>query len=130
MATYELDRALFDPRQLGIVAQVVNHLVATTQNGGHVDLPAGGLRESNPTHPARLGQRLGWPQQGLGGHAGIERALPADQLALDQRHGKTVIGQAPGAHLPGGTGAEDDHIEVFSAHEQLLDWLRDMRAVA
>jgi hypothetical protein len=63
---------------------------------------------------------LGRSQQSLGGHAGVERALTANQLALDQGHGKTVIGQAPCAYLSGRPGAEDDYIEVSRAHKQLL----------
>ena len=90
----------------------MDDLVATAQHGGDVELPAGGL--GGARHAARLGQRLGRSQQRLGGHAGVERALAADQLALDERHGETVVGQAPGAHLAGGAGAEDDHIEVFA----------------
>ena len=103
---------------LGVVSEVVDDLVAAAQHGGDVELPAGGL--GGARHAARLGERLRRSQQRLGGHAGVERALAADQLALDERDGEAVLGQAPGADLAGGPGAEDDHVEVFCAHERLL----------
>ena len=39
------------------------------------------------------------PHQGLRGHAGVERALAADQLLLAERDGESVVRQPPGDHL-------------------------------
>ena len=114
MAAHQRDAALLDPRQLRAVVEVVHHLVAAAQHGVHVQRAGRGLRGARDT--ARLGQRLGGAQQGLGGHARVERALPADQLALDQRHAQAVFGRASGTDLTRRAGAHHHHVELVLAH--------------
>ena len=64
----------------------------------------------------RLGQHLAGAQQRLGGHAAVEGALAADEVLLDDDDLEARIGQAPGTHLPGGTGTDHDDIAAALAH--------------
>ncbi len=100
----QLDPARLEPRELGRVVAIVDHLVAASQGGAHVELA--GHRLGSAGHAANLAQRLAGPQQGLRRHAGIEGALASHQLALHQRHAQPGVGQPPGAHLAGRARAQ------------------------
>ena len=100
MAAKQGDAALLEPGQLRRVVEVVDDLVAPREHRADVELAGRSL--GGPRHAARLGERLRRAQQPLRGHAGVERAFPADQLLLDQRDRQALLGQAPGAHLPAG----------------------------
>src|SRR5207247_6214464 len=63
-----------------------------------------------------LGQGLAWAQQRLGGHAAVEGALAAHEALLDDGDVEAGLGQAPGAHLPCGTGTDDHDVEAALAH--------------
>ena len=64
----------------------------------------------------RLGQHLAGAQERLGGHAAVEGALAADEVLLDDHDLEARIGQAPGTHLPGGTGTDHHDIAAALAH--------------
>ena len=59
-----------------------------------------------------LGQRLAGAQQGLGGHAGPEVALPAQQLALDEGDLLAGLAETVRAVLAARAAADDDDVEV------------------
>ncbi len=65
------------------VVEVVDHLVAPSSIEPHVELAARRPRP-RPGTRSTSAQQLGRAEQRLRGHAGVERALAADQLALDQ----------------------------------------------
>jgi hypothetical protein len=91
------------------VIEVADHVVAVL---GHL---APGLLGGGGTGGAlRLEANLGRAQQGLGRDAGPVSALAADQLALDERGTQPELRQSGGRDLPGGTGPDDDRIEVFA----------------
>ena len=56
--------------------------------------------------------RLARPQQRLGRDARPVRALPADELALDQGDAQAALGQRPGAVLARRAPADHDHVVV------------------
>ena len=77
--------------------------------------PAGdGLGDAR--HAAHLGQQLARAQQRLRRHAGVVRALAADQVLLDERDLEPAVGDPPGADLPGGPAADDDDVELPLGH--------------
>ena len=59
-------------------------------------------------------------QQRLRGHAGVVGALAADQVLLDDRHRQPAVGEAPGADLARGPGAEHDRVELPFAQPVFL----------
>ena len=89
LPAHQLDPPFADPRQLRVVAQIVHDLVAAPQHRADIELAAGGLRGAG--YPPRLRQDLRRAQQRLRGHARIERALSADQLALHERHARAPL---------------------------------------
>ncbi len=111
---HQRDPARLDPGQLARVVQVVDHLVAAGEHRADVERPGRGLGGARDA--ARLGQRLRGAQQRLGGHAGVERALAADELVLDQRHVQPALGRAARGDLAGGPGAHDHHVEAPLLH--------------
>ena len=79
-AADERDAVLLEPRQLTRVVEVRDHLVAPREHGRHVDRPdleAGDARD--------LALELDRAQQRLRRHAGVVRALAADEPVLDDR---------------------------------------------
>ena len=100
----------------------MNDLVAPSEHGRHVERARRRLRGSGDA--ARLGERLRGPQQRLRGHARVERALPADQLALDERDREAGFCQPSRADLAGRTGAQHDHVELtYLIHDlSLASW--------
>ena len=117
VAPEEPDRALFEPGHLGGIIQPVDDLVATIEYGLHVEATGDGL--GGALHPPGLIKRLRWSQQGLRGHAGVERAFAPDQIALHDRHAHPTLGESPGADLTGRAGADHDHIDLLScAHRR------------
>ena len=73
-AAHERDAALLEPRHLRAVVQIADHLVAALEHGRAVDRP-----ELEPGHALRLVGELDRAQQRLGRHAGVERAVAADE---------------------------------------------------
>ena len=67
-------------------------------------------------HPPRLGQHVGGAQQRLRGHAGVVGAFAADQVLLDDRDLQAAVGEAAGADLARGPGAEHDRVVLLLAH--------------
>ena len=102
-----------EPRDLLVVVEVVDDLVAALERGRHVE-PADRLRCAGDA--PRLGQHLAGPQQRLGRHAAVERALAADEVLLDDGDLEAGFGQAPRAHLPGRPGTDDHDVEAALAH--------------
>lgn len=100
----------------------MDDLVAAAKYGSYVDVAGHGL--DSPGNPARLGKDLPRTKEGLRGHAGIEGALASDKLGFDDRHLAALLGYAPGKHLPGWSGADNDHVIGLGAHH-----ISDQRAV-
>ena len=109
LAAEELDPAFLQPGQLTGVVEVVDHLVAALEHGLRVEVAAD--RGADAGHAARLGQQLARSQQRLRGHAGVVGALAADQVALDDRDREPAVGEAAGADLARGAGADHDRVE-------------------
>jgi hypothetical protein len=113
-AAHDRDVAVAEPRKHPAVVEVVDHLVAATQHGPHIEVAADRLRGAGD--PPRLVDDVGRAQQGLRGHAGVERALAADQMALDERDVHVALTQAPRDDFSGRTGPDHDHVELSLAH--------------
>ncbi len=118
VAADERDAAVLEPRQLSRIVQLVDDLVAATQDGGHVEPSGHRLRGAGDA--ACLGQRLGRAQQALGRHAGVVGAFAADELALDEGDVEAVLASASGGDLAGRAGADDDHVEVGLGHGRVV----------
>ena len=69
-----------------------------------------------PRHAARLGGQLDRPQQRLRGHAGVERALAADEPLLHDRDREPGLAEPPGHDLARRPGADHDHVELPLRH--------------
>ena len=110
-AAEELDAPVLEPRQHRGVVEVVDDLVAARQRGLDVEVARDGLRGARDA--ADLAQDLGGAQQRLRGHAGVEGALAADDVVLDQRDLEPGAGQAPRRHLAGRTAADHHHVEAL-----------------
>ncbi len=66
-------------------------------------------RDLDARHAARLADELLRPQQRLRRHAGVERALAADEVLLDERDlHPMALGQPPRGNLARGPSADDD----------------------
>ena len=115
MPAHERDAALLEPRELGRVVEVVDHLVAPREHRAHVE-----RARRDAGYPPRLGGELDGPQQRLRRHARIEGALAADEPLLDDRHLQTRLAEAPGDHLAGRPCADHDHVELAFLHRRLL----------
>ena len=87
---------LLEPRHLRAVVAVVDHLVAPPQHGRAVD-----RRGPQAGHASDLARQLDRPQQRLRRHAGVERAVAADERALDDRDREPVLAQPARHHLAG-----------------------------
>ena len=110
----ELDALLLEPGQLAGVVPVLRDLVAAREGRLGVEVARHRLRGA--IHPPHLGERLAGPEQRLRGHAGVVRALPADELVLDDRGLEPAVGRPAGAHLAGRAGADHDEVEFPLAH--------------
>ena len=114
LAAHELDAAFVQPRQLDGVVEVVDDLVTAGEYARRVERR---LRQADTGHAFHLVHQLARPQQRLRRHAGVVRALAADQLALDQRHLQPVFGHPPGADLAGRAGPDHDGVDgALGAH--------------
>ena len=82
-AAQELDPAVVEPRDHAAVVEVVDDLVAAGEHELRVELAVDELAHAR--HALGLVEELAGTQQRLRGHAGVERALAADQLLLDDR---------------------------------------------
>lgn len=96
---------------LGRVVEMADHVVPVVPQARPVD-----RRRLDAGDPAGRGTGLGGAQQGLGGDAGPVGALPADQLALYDRHPLAGSQQATGGDLATGTEADHDGVETL-AHD-------------
>ena len=122
------DAAISEPRLPAGVVQVVNDLVAAFQDG--LDGELAGHRLPHPRDAPHLGEQLARAQQRLRGHAGVEGALAADQMPLDDRHLQARLAQTPCAHLARRARADDDHIEFSLAHWRRLSRPSQAKPVA
>ena len=111
---HERDTALLQPRQLRGVVKVVDDVVAAAQHGTGIE--RAGHRLAHAGHALRLGEQLRRAQQRLGRHAGIERALPADEPRLDDRGRVPALRDPTGQRLPRRTGPDDDDVEFALGH--------------
>ena len=109
----ELDPAVLEPRQHGAVVEVVDDLVAAVEHG--LDVELAGHRLGGAGDAADLAQDLLRAQQALRRHARVERALPADEVVLDQRDLEPRVGQPSRRHLTGGPAADHHHVEAVHA---------------
>ena len=110
VAADQLDPALLEPRQLRVVVEVVDDLVAAREHGRDVELAGHGLGRAGDA--LGLGERLVRAQQRLRRHARPERALAPDEPVLDDRDLQPVLGEPPRRHLARRPGADDHHIEA------------------
>ena len=110
VAADQLDLAVLEPRQLRVVVEVVDDLVAPCERGRDVELAGHGL--GGARDPLDLRERLVRSQQRLRRHARPERALAADEAVLDDRDLQSVLGEPPRRHLTRRPGADDHHIEA------------------
>ncbi len=115
VAADQRDAAILEPRHLKSVVEVIDDLIPAGQDRRHVELAA--ARRAGTRHAARLGERLRRAQQRLGGHAGVERALTADEGGLDDRHRVTPSAEAAGEDLAGRTGAEHEDVVESGDHD-------------
>ncbi len=106
-ATHERDAVLLEPRQLARVVEVRDHLVAPREHGRHVDRP-----DREPGHALDLTLELDRTQECLRGHAGVVRALAADEPVLDDRDRDPVLAQPAGHDLAGDAGPHHHHVEL------------------
>ncbi len=118
VAAEQLDAVVLEPAGGAGVVQVVDDFVAPVEHGLGVDRPRDGLGHARD--PRGLGQQLARAQQRLGGHARVERALPADQIVLHDRHVKATVAQPACRDLAGRSGAHHNHVEFPFAHAGVL----------
>ena len=109
-AAVELDALVLEPRQLAAVVEVVDDLVAAVEHG--LDVELAGHRLGGAGDAAHLAQDLLGTQQRLRRHAGVERALAADDVVLHQRDLEARVGQPSCRHLARGPAAEHHHVEA------------------
>ena len=107
------DPEVFDPRELDGVVEVVDDVVAALERDRRVETPADRLGRAGDAED--LAEELGRPEEGLRGHAGVEGALAADELSLDDRDRQAGLRQAAGADLAGRAGTEHDDVEIAHA---------------
>ena len=100
VAADQLDPPVLEPRQLRVVVEVVDDLVAPRERRRDVELA--GHRLGGARDPLDLRERLVGPQQRLRGHARPERALAADQPVLDDRDLQPCSASRPAATSPAG----------------------------
>ena len=105
-AAHERDAALLEPGQLTGVVEMGDDVVTTPQDGRDVDRP-----ELETGNAVNLALELDRTEQRLRRHAGVVRALPADEPVLDDRHLEAVLGEPPGRHLAGDAGTDHDNVE-------------------
>ena len=113
-AADDRDAAVLEPGLHVRVVEAVDDLVAAVEH--RADVEVAGHRLAHARDPARLGEQLAGAQQRLRGHAGVERALAADQVRLDDRDVEARLPQPARGDLAGRPGAEDDHVEFALAH--------------
>ncbi len=82
--------------------------------------------ELDAGHAADLADQLAGPDERLRGHAGVERALAADQVPLAQGDVEVRLGKAAGGDLARRAGTDHDDVEVLFHTSQCP---RDGRAV-
>ncbi len=98
---------LLEPGELGRVVEVVARLVPPGEHGSDVD-----RTDREARHAAHLMRQVDRPQQRLRRHAGVERALAADELLLDEGDRDAVLSEPSRRHLARGAGAQHHHIEL------------------
>ena len=118
-AAEEVDPAFFEPGQLGGVVEVVDHLVAASEDRLRVEL-AVAASTGTPGSRRASASSVGGPQQRLRGHAGVVGAFAADQVLLDDRDAQPAVGQPARADLAGGPGAEHDRVVFPLAHTDTI----------
>ena len=114
VAADELDAVLLEPWERARVVVARDHVIAPGERRTGVERP--GDRFARAGDRAGGGERLPGPQQGLGRDAAPVGALPADELALDERDPQAAVGQRARADLAGRPAAEDDGVDVRAPH--------------
>jgi len=112
-AAHDRDAALLQPRLLTGVVEAVDDLVAAPQHGARIE--AAGDRLADAGHALGLIE-LERPQQRLGRHAGIEGALAADEMGLDEGRRTAPARKPPSRDLAGWSSADHDDVELALAH--------------
>src|SRR5205823_5285351 len=115
------DAALFKPRELDGVVEVVDHFVATAQH--RLDVETAGDRLARTGNALRLCQGLGRPEQRLRRHAAVEGALAADEVTLDNRDAQARFPEPAGTDLPRRSGSDHDNVELANGHLISLHWI-------
>ena len=89
----------------------MDHLVAACEHCGRVE-PVG----RQPRNAPDLGEQLTGTEERLRRHAGVVRALAADEVLLDEGDVDAGLAQPPGDDLAGRSGADHDHVEASFGH--------------
>ena len=77
-------------------------MISSRRSSTARDVEVAAHRLGHAGDAADLGQQLARPQQRLRRHAGVEGALAADQMRLDDRHAQTGLAQPPAHTSPAG----------------------------
>jgi len=117
---HQRDAVVLEPGQLGGVVELVDGLVAAAQHGIGVQVAGDGLPHTRDA--SRLVEQLRRAQQRLGRHAGVERALAADEVRLDDRDGMATLGEPARDHLARRPGTDHDDIELALLHGPCSVW--------
>ena len=89
-----------EPRHLARVVEAVDDLVAALQHRLRVEVA--GHRLAHARDAAHLGEQLAGPEHRLRRHAGVERALAADQVRLDHGTSRPDSPSRPAQTSPAG----------------------------
>ena len=118
LAANDLDALVREPTPPGRSRPSRRHLVAMPEHPISRERRRDRLRGAGDARVQRKG--LGRPQQRLGRHAGVVRALAADELALDERDGNVRVEAPQGRseRLARRSSSEDDDA-AFTASERV-----------
>ena len=104
----ERDVLALEPPELPVVGPVVRHVVALRERGSDVDLSGDRLRCAG--HPTSRREHVARSDERLRRDATPVRALPADELLLDERDLQAAVGTPARRVLPRGSPADHDHV--------------------
>jgi hypothetical protein len=121
VAAQQPDAGVAHPVHLRLIVPVVHELVAACEDARNVQF----ARDGRARALDALGgaQCVPAAQQRLGRHAGPVRALPADELALDEQRGQAALHCAVGDVLRDRAAADDDDV-VLGGTCRAVDLLR------
>ena len=108
LAPVERDVLVVEPLLLTIVGPVVRHVVALRERGGGIDLARDRLGGTG--HPAGRGEHVTRADQRLRRDAAPVRALPTDELLLDEGRCQPSFRAPAGGDLSRWPTADHDHV--------------------